>query len=265
MDFLAELSTRNFPLYIFGWICIIGSVITTILIFTTETEVLGINAWIKPTKFFISTVFFVWSMNWFLGYLDQSPAITGYVWTVIAVFAFELIFISFQASIGQTSHFNISSGFHSLMWSLMGLTISIATLYTLYIGILFFTNSFPDLSYSYLWGIRLGIIIFLIFAFEGAVMGANMSHTIGAPDGGNGLKFLNWSVTHGDLRIAHFIGMHALQILPLAGYFLFKNKFAVIGLGVFYFLIAGGIFIQAMKGKPLIKGNDNKVVASINK
>ena len=60
------------------------------------------------------------------------------------------------------------------------------TLFTAVMGWFFFTDNFPDLSLSYLWGIRLGIILFVIFAFEGGAMGAQMSHTVGAADGGTG-------------------------------------------------------------------------------
>ena len=219
----------------------------------SPTEVHGISAWLKPTKFFTSTVIFVWSMGWYLGYLKQTPIISVYTWLTIAVLAFELIYITLRASQGQLSHFNTSSSFNGFMFSMMGLAISTMTLATLYIGIRFFIEPLPDLSTSYVWGIRLGIILFVIFAFEGGLMGSRLSHTIGAADGTPGLKFLNWSVTHGDLRIAHFVGMHALQVLPLLGYYVFSSTRGIVMVSVLYLLLATGVLVQALMGKPLIQ------------
>ncbi len=78
-----------------------------------------------------------------------------------------------------------------------------------------------------------------------------MSHTVGSADGGEGLFFVNWSRQHGDLRAAHFFGMHALQILPVIGYYLCKTTRQVIIYSVLYFLMVVSLLVQALKGIPL--------------
>lgn len=85
-------------------------------------------------------------------------------------------------------------------------------------------------------------------------MGSRMSHTVGAPDGGGGLRFLNWYRTNGDLRVAHFIGMHALQVLPLMAFYVLKNTKAVFVFSGLYLLLAVWVLVQALQGKPFLKG-----------
>lgn len=255
MEFLDELSNRNLPLFIFGLFCLGGAIITSSLIFTTKTQVLGINAWIKPTKFLISSVFFVWTMAWLLYYLKQNIVINMYVWVVIGVMAFELVYIIIKAAAGEMSHFNISGAFNATMFSLMGIAISLLTLFTAFIGYRFFVEPLPELSTAYLWGIRLGIILFVVFAFEGGIMGARLSHTVGGPDGEIGLPFLNWSMKYGDLRIAHFVGMHALQVLPFVGYHVVNSSKGLFIIAFFYFFVAILVLIQALMGIPLVTGD----------
>lgn len=251
LNFFKELSHRNPPLFYFGTLCWLFALLLLIPLYTSKTQVLGINAWIKPIKFFLSSAIFAWSMAWFLAYLPASIQINIYTWVVILVLAFELIYISVQASLGQLSHFNISTSFHSTMFGLMGLAISIMTLWTGYIALLFFVEP-VSLPAPYLWGIRLGLLVFVIFAFQGGIMGSKLAHTVGASDGGEGYAFVNWSKRHGDLRIAHFLGMHALQILPFCAYYLFKDSRSVIGFSAIYFLLVSFSLIQALLGKPLL-------------
>lgn len=250
--FFTELLTRNAVLYYFGWVCVAGTVLTALLWMTTSVQINNINAWIKPFKFFLSSAIIMWTLAWYIGYLAPSKGIDGFVWVTVVVFVFEVGYISLKASQGQLSHFNISTSLNAVLFSLMGIAISIFTLYTAYIGWLFFTTDFPQLPIQYVWAIRLGIVLFVIFAFEGGLMGAKLSHTIGAADGTPGLPLLNWSVTHGDLRVAHFIGMHALQMLPLLAFYVVRSTNGVIAVAIVYGMLAFFVLWQAIRGIPLL-------------
>lgn len=128
-------------------------------------------------------------MTWYLGYIPKSAITSGYVWVTIVVFAFELIYISIQAYKGELSHFNISTQGKATLFSLMGFAISVFTFYTAVIGAMFFGKLAVDLPDYYLWAIRISIFIFVIFAFEGGMIGARMQLTVGGEDTGPGLPF----------------------------------------------------------------------------
>ena len=251
IPFISELLLRNPLLFWFGCANIIAAFICIPLTLITKTKILGVNAWIKPLKFFLSIAIFTWTMAWYLQYLNDPSKTTAYTWAIILILAFENTYIAIKAAKGQLSHFNDSSTFNRTMFAIMGVAISILTAWTAYIGILFFTKDAPQLSPAYLWAIRLGILIFVIFAFQGAAMGGRMSHTVGATDGGPGIPILNWSKSHGDLRISHFLGMHALQILPLTAYFCIQTLSGILVFAIIYFLTTTLILSRALKGKPL--------------
>ena len=257
VSFIQELKLRNEHLFYFGVFCIILSIVCIVLTKTTTTEVQGVNAWFKPLKFATSIGLFSWTMAWYCHYLLDFN-VTPFNWTVITLFGFELVYIIFQASKGQLSHFNISTPTYSLIYSLMGLAAVLVTLYTAYIGLLFFTQSFPDLPKYYIWSIRLGILIFVIFSFEGGLMGSRMNHSVGAINDNSNWWIVGWSKTVGDLRVSHFIGMHALQLLPLLSFYIFKNLKMTIVISIFYGLLATSTLVQALNGKPLISQNKLK-------
>ncbi len=252
LEFFSELKSRNEIMYIYGWVCLGLSVIFLILTTITNKKVYNINAWIKPFKFAFSTFLFAWAMAWYCFYLSAFN-ISLFNWSVIVLLGFEIVYIAFQASKGQLSHYNISTPLYSVLYSLMAIAATLVTLYTGYVAYLFFVNDFPSLPVYYLWGIRLGMIIFVIFSLEGFVMGSKLTHTIGGPDGGPGIPILNWSTKFGDPRVAHFIGMHALQVLPFLSFYLLKNTVLTISLSLFYAFLAFTTLVQALNGKPVCR------------
>ena len=251
--FLETLKHRNEPLYVFGLICLLASIGCIVMIISSDTKVMGVNAWYKPLKFCLSTVLFSWAMAWYTFYLGASKDIVFFNWTVIICLGFEIIYIAFQAGRGQLSHYNLSTPFYAGMFSLMALAATLVTVFTAYIGIKFFIQDFQTLPTYYLWSIRIGILLFVVFSLQGFVMGSNMGHTVGASDSGRGWPLVNWSKKNGDLRIAHFIGMHALQVLPILSCQLLKSVRLTLAVGIIYGLLAAFTLIQALQGKPLIK------------
>jgi hypothetical protein len=114
---------------------------------------------------------------------------------------------------------------------------------------------------AYLWGIRAGLLLFFLGSLEGMAMVSNMAHTVGAPDGGPGLPVVNWSTRSGDLRVAHFLAFHALQLLPLAGFCLSRYRAdwprrrqvaLVLALAFVYAAGVSLVFWQALSGRPLL-------------
>ena len=253
MEFIETLKERNTLLFWFGLVNLITAVVLILFSFFKPIDFAGTNAWYKPIKFTLSTAILAFSVGWYSGYLPNGRDIDVVSWIILITLAFEVLYITWQASKGQASHYNQSSPFYAFMFSLMAMAASIATIAVGYIGIKFFTYPIDNIPGYYLWAIRFGFILFVIFSFEGFVMGAKMSHTVGAEDGVKGVPFLNWSISHGDLRIAHFIGMHALQVLPLLALYLLKSTKLTIVMVLIYTLLAVFILITALRGNSLMK------------
>jgi len=251
-EIFAVLVLRNGGMAYFGAVAFASAAVFAVLIPFYPIQVQGVNAWLKPLKFALSTGIYAWSMAWYTGYLKAHWAPNYFNWVTIVTLGFEVIYIAIQAGRGQLSHFNLTTPLAANLFSLMAGAAVIATLAAVYPTILFFIGEFPELPRHYLWAIRSGLIFFVVFSFEGLVMGSRMAHTIGAQDGGAGLPLLNWSTTHGDGRVAHFIGMHALQIIPFISYFCLQTTAAAMAFASAYAVIGVFTFVRALQGKPFI-------------
>lgn len=222
-----------------------------------STPVLGVNRWIKPMKFFISIAIFLWTLAVYLNYVkgfDRSAKMIAY--GSIGVMIIEMTIIVMQAARGTTSHFNSATAFDTAMFAVMGLAIVGNTLLVAWLLYLYFRAGI-DLPRAMIWGMRLGILIFLLGSIEGGYMAQHMAHTVGASDGGPGLPVVNWSTIAGDLRIAHFFGLHSFQAIPIFAYMLNRFRFAspMIGTAAFAFLYFAAftlLFVQALLGRPFI-------------
>ena len=250
--FLSELKKRNALLYWFGWYNFIMGILCIILIPLDDHQILGISRWIKPMKFFLSVAIMVWTMAWLLYYLEYKKKIRIISWLIVITMFIENFLIMLQSTRGVQSHFNVHDPLNAMVFSIMGISIVLFTFTIIFALILFFRQKKFSIPTTYLWSIRLGLLFFIIFSAEGGLMVSRLSHTVGGADGGPGLPLVNWSTRYGDLRIAHFLGIHSLQILPLAGYFIFKRKSEIFIFSLSYFAIVTSLLVLALKGFPLV-------------
>lgn len=258
---LRELRRRDSLLTATGWVMIAGFVASLVLSLVDTRTILGISPWIKPMKFFTSVAIFLWTMAWFMPEADPRHLRRLRIIrvTIVVAMAGELLLISLQSVRGTTSHFNHATPFDAIVFQLMGMMIVANT-----IAVAAFLFSLrpeqPAARAGYLRGLRLGLLIFVIGSLEGFAMVVNGAHTVPRPDGGAGLPFVNWSTTGGDLRIAHFLALHALQLLPLAGYGLDRAwpvapsvRARSISIVAFvWVLVVAAVLWQAASGRPLI-------------
>lgn len=191
----------------------------------------GAPAWLKPAKFAASTAIYSLTLAWLFRYLGAWRRTTRVVgWITAVVFVVEVAAIAVQAGRGTTSHFNIGTAFDAAVFSVMGAAILLQTAASLAVGVALWRERFADPALG--WALRLGMALTIVGASTGGLMvrptGAQLAdaragrgmpiagaHTVGAPDGGAGLAGTGWSVEHGDLRVPHFVGLHAVQALGL--------------------------------------------------
>lgn len=203
------------------------SVVCGILAIVDPRLILGQNAWFKPLKFSLSIAVYAVTLAWLIGQVHRwrrAASIAGTI-VVIALVA-EMVIIVGAAAAGTTSHFNVSTPLNTTLWSVMAASIVIVWIVTLLVGIALVVSPTPDAARNLAirGGVALGLVgMAVAFLMTGPTpgqlddfQGIAGAHAVGVADGGAGLPFLGWSTEGGDLRVPHFVGMHALQILPLS-------------------------------------------------
>lgn len=180
----------------------------------------GVNPWIKPFKFFVSVAIFLATMAWLMPEVHASPRARRRLSRVFAgAMTIEMVCIVGQAARGTTSHFNNGTFADAAIFQVMGVAITVNTI-AVAVALWRLRRDTPPARAGYLLGVRLGLALFVAGSVQGFLIVANLGHAVPGPDGGPGLPLINWALDRGDLRVAHFIGLHALQALPLLGFVL---------------------------------------------
>jgi hypothetical protein len=260
--------------FYFSFLCLLVSILGLII----DDRILQyVPIWLKPFKFSVSSVIFIGSILYFLKYISNKKFILLTNKIVSYGLMIELIIIFLQAYRGKMSHFNNQTIEDMILFQIMAITIVCVWLgFGVYAWKLFKTSEYADdMIYK---GIQVGAIITFLtmpFAFTmpqpsktqlqeiiknksqiGLVVG---SHTVDEKDPSQTYPLTGWAKTGGDLRIAHFLGLHALQILPILAFLLnginlsIQNRKRILSTtGFLYFIIVILTLAQALNGFSLL-------------
>lgn len=228
----------------------------------------GVSVWTKPWKFQVSIGLHLLTLAVVASCLPRAANTSGarryVVWVAIGSGLFELAYITWQAAWGQASHFNVVTPLAGLMYSLMGVGAVLLTSTALVQGVqVLRCRAFalhPALQAGIGWGL---VLTFVLGTGFGAYLASQFGgHWVGGSttDAG-GVPIVHWSRDGGDLRVAHFFGLHAVHVIGISSWVLVRlangmpprriTQF-VWAFCMAYAAFTGWTFVQAVQGQPFL-------------
>jgi hypothetical protein len=254
-------------------------------LFLDDRTVLGQPVWLKPAKFALSFVVSGLTLAWLLAHLRRGRRLARWSADIVAVTSLlEVAAITFQAARGRSSHFNTGTALDEAMWRSMGGFIAFVWIGTVIITILLWRDGMPDRART--WAVRLGLLLLSAGFLQAITMviprpeqialdeqGVDTllgAHAVGVADGGPGMPVTGWSITGGDLRIGHFIGIHGLQAMMLFAMlvtWLVADAARRTRLVAVFAMSYTGLLVlvtwQALRGQPLVSPDATTAAAAV--
>ena len=259
---LDEFLDRQRTLAIYGF-ATLALALAAVLLQALDPRLLasGVNVWLKPAKFLSSVAVFALTIAWFFGYVRpeqrRSLLMRGTVALLLLSGTFELAWITWQGANGLESHFNFDTLFYRRMFNLMGVFAVLLAGTALPLAWEIARRPAAGLSRDFVAAVVIGLLLtFFLGASFGGVIAANGGHSVGVQ--GGGVPIFGWNRSGGDLRIAHFMGIHAQQAIPLLAALAAATSLAagrrwaiLLGGAVLYVAATVALLLQALAGRAL--------------
>lgn len=217
------------------------------------------SPWTKPQKFNVSLGLHFATLA-VLAQLVPRTVRTGWVMLTAAYLAsasliFEYIYMAIQSARGVRSHYNFDTPIEQLSYALMGVGAVLMILAALVLAVQIWRTG--DRSRPGLWlGSIIGLSTGFFFVLAMAGYMSSVGRYVGAEltGGGATVAFFGWSREYGDLRPAHFVAMHLMQMVPLAGWLADRQgwnyRLVVWITAIVMCALAIALFVHALAGKP---------------
>lgn len=208
-------------------LCLIAVPITLLLLGVDRRVLDDETLWLKPLKFHISLA--VHGITVLVAARFLPEAWQTHLITRIGLFAFgaviiyEALFLSLQAGRGVRSHFNDATAFDAIGGTIMaagaGVLVAVPLILGVVLAIATLRGGLAGIAANPLpFAVALGFILAgWLGGQTGGAIGANGGPFVGVdPTSGPFMPLTGWSLNGGDYRISHFLGVHAMQAVPIA-------------------------------------------------
>jgi hypothetical protein len=261
-----RMQKASAPLFWVGLALLLMALATMALIAIDARQFQGVSVWLKPFKFQLSTGVYLLSLALFMGWLpaqaQQSRTARYVVWAAVMAGLFEVAYITWQGGQGLASHFNTQTPFLATMYTLMGVGAVVLASASLVLGVLIARTGTYGLPPALKLAVVLGLVLTFAIGtgFGGYLSAQRAGHWVGGvlSDSG-GLPLVKWSRSGGDLRVAHFFGIHAMHFIPAfavaLGLARVPQASAVRAVWIFAFTFTAfcvWTFVQARNGMPFL-------------
>lgn len=270
-EFLRQAWAINRPLTLVAGLMLLTLVGTLVGLIVDSRVITGAPAWLKSAKFAVSIAIYLFTLLWLLTFVrGRRRAVWLVSWVSAVALGIEMVLIAGAALFGTTSHFNVNNPISSVVWNVMAAAIGVTWIMTLVTIVLLLLQRLPSSAFA--WALRLGLVGAAVGMAVAFLMGGASAHSVGVEDGGPGMPVTNWSTEGGDLRAPHFVGLHALQVVPLVGFVLARfspgwlhsgHRVALVWTaGLTYLGLIGVLTWQALRGQP-VTGPDVLTVGAL--
>jgi hypothetical protein len=221
-DLIEHIKTGDRTLYVTGLVHLMLAILFLALIYFDQRTIPHENVWMKPFRFAVSIFLFTCAYAWISRFYTYKRLIRFINYLIAICMFIEIALISMQAFRGVPSHFNSTTPFDVAVYSVMGGVIGFNAVL---LGILFVIFTFFERGGgTYRPAVIWGMILLLLGNFTGYLMVQNFGAVTGEHLTETGWFITNWNPDAGDFRIAHFLGLHGIQVVPLAAFLIFKLK-----------------------------------------
>lgn len=235
---LRRAAALHRPLVGFATVMAVLAVVAAIGVIFDDRTLVNASIWLKPFKFTISMGLYAVTLAWMISLLPKARRWGWWLGTLVtAGLAVDMVLIFWQPVFRvRQLHFNSADALDRLLsQEILPMATYLAWTASLVLALMLVLQKAQGqkmedkaqaaavrigLSVALL-GLALGMLMFMPTPDQQGLIDAGTkptivgAHSVGVPDGGPGLPLLGWSTVGGDLRIPHFVGMHALQLLPL--------------------------------------------------